>query len=79
MVSPRLGLYGSYKTWFRTIGAECLTFSKTSQLRQETSLVSSNYNKNYVILLPTLENLISPCLGLVRLLYGGLGQLEMQV
>ena len=43
MFSPVWALFGSYKVKFRLIGAESLTLGKTSQLRLETSLISSNY------------------------------------
>jgi len=40
---PVWALIGHYKVLFRPIGDESFTFSKTSQLRLETSIISSNY------------------------------------
>jgi len=53
-------LFGSYKALFsRQIGAENLTFSETSQLRLEISLMIVFVHINYVIPLLAIENHVS--------------------
>ena len=40
---PIWALIGHYKVLFRLIGTESFNFGKTSRLRLETSIISSNY------------------------------------